>query len=61
MERRYSCIIRQRLDILIKMEERIMKEHYEHLEMEIITFDAEDVIVTSGGRDPNEGEDDIIP
>lgn len=38
-----------------------MKEHYEHLEMEIITFDAEDVIVTSGGRDPNEGEDDIIP
>ena len=32
-----------------------MKEQYEKMEIEIIHFEAEDVITTSGG-DPNEGE-----
>ena len=31
-----------------------MKQRYEELEIEVITFDAEDVITTSGG-DENEG------
>ena len=30
------------------------KEQYEKLEMEVIEFEAEDVIITSG-PDPNEG------
>ncbi len=36
-----------------------MKEIYEELDMEIIVFESEDVITTSG--DPYEGEDDPIP
>lgn len=34
-----------------------MKEQYELLEMEIIEFDKEDVIVTSGEEDPGNGGD----
>ena len=39
-----------------------MKQTYERVEIEIIGFDAEDIIVTSGGSgDPgiDEGEDEI--
>ena len=35
-----------------------MKEHYEMLEMEVISFDAEDVITTSGEDPISGGEDD---
>lgn len=35
-----------------------MKEKFEDVEMEVITFETEDIITTSGGLDPNEGEID---
>ncbi len=35
-----------------------MKESYEELKMEVITFNAEDVIVTSGHNNP--GEEDTF-
>ena len=34
----------------------MQKEKYEELEMEIIEFDTEDVITTSGDNDENEDE-----
>lgn len=42
-------------------EEITMKEHYENLDMEIIAFDTEDVITTSGGghQYPGEPDDDF--
>ena len=33
-----------------------MKEKYEALDIEVIEFETEDVITTSGGYDPDEGE-----
>ena len=36
-------------------EQRQVKEHYEELEIEVVTFDAEDVILTSGDKDEGEG------
>jgi hypothetical protein len=33
-----------------------MKENYQELEMEVITFDSRDIIITSG---EGEGDDDI--
>lgn len=36
-----------------------MKEHYDDLEMEVIVFETEDVIRTSG--DPYEGEPMPLP
>ena len=38
----------------------IMKEQYELLQMEVIEFEKEDVIVTSGGIDDDEIQDQII-
>ena len=32
-----------------------MKEEYVQVELEVMAFDTEDIIITSGG-DPNEGE-----
>ena len=31
------------------------KENYEELEMEVILFDTEDIIITSGGEDWGQG------
>jgi hypothetical protein len=43
------------------MEDEKMKEKYEALEVEVIAFDAEDVITNSGDWPPGEDDWDSTP
>lgn len=36
-----------------------MKEQYEAMDMEVIRFDSEDIITTSGGSGPEPGEGEL--